>query len=92
MTISIVGGLRRRRSDRPFHQLRSLVREGAPNHLFFGGGFVLRQVPETVLRAVGKHVDVFCTQALIHSPQRPPEWQVFQREGFDRDHAVVNVG
>ncbi len=76
-------------ADTLYRQLRALVREGAPHHLFFGERFVLRQVPDPVLRAVGKHVDVFCTQALILSPQRPPEWQLFQQEGFDRDHALV---
>ena len=69
--------------------LKSIVREGAPHHLFMGERYVLRMVPEPVLRVVGRHVDVFCTQALILSPQRPPEWQVFQEDGYDSTFALV---
>ena len=69
--------------------LKSIVREGAPHHLFMGERYVLRMVPEPVLRVAGQHVDVFCTQALILSPQRPPEWQVFQQAGFDSTFAIV---
>ena len=69
--------------------LRDITREGAPNHLFLGERYVLRMVPEPVLRAVAKYVDVFCTQALILSPQRPPEWQVFQLEGYDSTFSIV---
>ena len=69
--------------------LKGIVREGAPHHLFLGERYVLRMVPEPVLRVAGQHVDVFCTQALILSPQRPPEWQVFQQAGFDSTFAVV---
>ena len=73
-----------------YAQLRQSVRAAAPGKLFFGERFVLRMAPEPVLRAVGRHVDVFCTQALILSPQRPPEWQVFQKEGYDRDRELTN--
>ena len=69
-----------------YTRLESAVRESAPEKLFFGERFVLRREPEQVLRAVGRHVDVFCTQALILSAQRPPEWQLFQRDGYDLDH------
>ena len=69
--------------------LKSIVRQGAPHHLFMGERYVLRMVPEPVLRVAGQHVDVFCTQALILSPQRPPEWQVFQQAGFDSTFAIV---
>ncbi len=69
--------------------LKGIVREGAPHHLFMGERYVLRMVPEPVLRVIGQHVDVFCTQALILSPQRPPEWQVFQQAGFDSTFAIV---
>lgn len=69
--------------------LKDIVREGAPHHLFMGERYVLRMVPEPVLRVIGQHVDIFCTQALILSPQRPPEWQVFQQAGFDSTFAVV---
>lgn len=70
------------------HMLKA-TRLAAPNHLFFGERFYLRNAPDEVLRAVGKHVDVFCTQALILSPQRPPEWQVFQRDGYNHEFAIV---
>jgi len=76
-------------ADELYRSLRGLVREGAPGKLFFGERFVLRMVPAPVLRSVGRYVDVFCTQALILSPQRPPEWQVFQRDGFESDRAQV---
>ena len=69
--------------------LRGIVREGAPHHLFMGERYVLRMVPEPVLRVAGQYVDVFCTQALILSPQRPPEWQVFQVGGYDSTFALV---
>ena len=69
--------------------LKNIVREGAPDHLFMGERYVLRMVPEPVLQAVGQYVDVFCTQALILSPQRPPEWQVFQQAGYDSTFAIV---
>ncbi len=69
--------------------LQGIVREGAPQHLFMGERYVLRMVPEPVLRVVGQYVDIFCTQALILSPQRPPEWQVFQQAGFDSTFAIV---
>jgi hypothetical protein len=32
----------------------------------------------------------FCTQAIIFAAQRPPEWQVFQPAGYDREFALVN--
>jgi hypothetical protein len=69
--------------------MRQAVKAGAPNHLFLGERFVLRQVPAPVLAAVGANVDVFCTQSLILSPQRPPEWQTFQPEGYRRDHQLT---
>lgn len=46
-------------------------------------------MPEPVLAAVGKHVDVFCTQALILSKHRPPEWQTYQPDGYDREHVLT---
>ncbi len=69
--------------------LKDIVRQGAPHHLFMGERYVLRMVPEPVLRVAGQYVDIFCTQALILSPQRPPEWQVFQQAGFDSTFALV---
>lgn len=65
------------------------TRSAAPHHLFLGERFYLRSAPDEVLRAVGRHVDVFCTQALILSPQRPPEWQLIQRDGYDHEYEVV---
>ncbi|HUT90178.1 MAG TPA: hypothetical protein VMY37_11820 [Thermoguttaceae bacterium] len=76
-------------ADTLYAQLKAAVREGAPHHLFFGERFVLRQPPDAVLRAVGKHVDVFCTQALIPSRHRPPEWQAFQPDGWDHEYKLT---
>lgn len=76
-------------ADELYSLLRDIAREGAPNHLFLGERYVLRMVPEPVLQSIAKYVDVFCTQALILSPQRPPEWQVFQKGGFDSTYAIV---
>ena len=72
-----------------YEQLAAACRQGAPNHLFFGERHRLRGTPDEVLRSVGKHVDVFCTQALILSPQRPPEWQVFQAERYDYEQKLT---
>ena len=66
------------------------VRQASPNQLFFGERFQLRSnLSDPVIRSVGKYVDVFCSQALIRSPQRPPEWQQFQRDGWDHEHTVT---
>ncbi|MBM3854983.1 MAG: hypothetical protein FJ399_17815 [Verrucomicrobia bacterium] len=72
-----------------YAQLKAAVREGAPQKLFLGERFVLRKAPDSVLKAVGRHVDVFSTQALILSRHRPPEWQVFQKDGWDHEHQVT---
>jgi len=76
-------------ADVHYAQLKAAVREGAPHHLFLGERFVLRKSPDSVLRAVGKHVDVFSTQALILSRHRPPEWQQFQADGWDHEHRLT---
>ncbi|MBX9579028.1 MAG: hypothetical protein K2X87_01870 [Gemmataceae bacterium] len=76
-------------ADSLYGLLKGAVADGAPGHLFLGERFVLRSVPESVLTAVGKHVDVFCTQALILSKHRPPEWQTFQPDGYDREHELT---
>jgi len=69
-------------ADTLYANLQKSVRKYAPNKLFFGERFVLRMAPKPVLESVGKYVDVFCTQALILSPQRPPEWQLFQEDAY----------
>ena len=69
--------------------LKKAVRQTAPNHLFMGERHQLRDTPDAVLRVVGKHVDVFLTQALIRSKQRPPEWQVFQPEAYRHEHDLT---
>ncbi|MEM7699712.1 MAG: hypothetical protein AAF236_15060 [Verrucomicrobiota bacterium] len=76
-------------ADTLYQELRSAVAAAAPNHLFFGERFYLRSAPDEVIAAVGRQVDVFCTQALILSPQRPPEWQDFQRGGYDHEAALI---
>ena len=76
-------------ADVLYEHVAKACRAGAPNHLFFGERHRLRGTPDEVLRSVGKHVDVFCTQALILSPQRPPEWQVFQAERYDYEQQLT---
>ncbi|MEZ5355209.1 MAG: hypothetical protein R2762_21460 [Bryobacteraceae bacterium] len=76
-------------ADELHARLKAAVNAGAPWHLFLGERFVLRFPPDAVLRAVGNHVDVFCTQSLIHPPQRPPEWQIFQPERYRYEHGVT---
>jgi len=76
-------------ADRLFRTVRDAVREGAPNHLFLGERTYLRSVPPQVLETMARYVDVFCTQAVILSAQRPPEWQSFQADGWDREFAIT---
>ena len=76
-------------ADTLYAVLSDACERGAPNHLFFGERFRLRGTPDAVIAAVGPHVDVFCTQALILSPQRPPEWQVFQPERYAEEHDLA---
>lgn len=77
-------------AEQLYTTLARAVRQGAPRHQFLGERYQLRSVPDPVLREIGKHVDVFLTQALIRSPQRPPEWQTFQPDGYAREYALVN--
>lgn len=72
-----------------YRMARVAVKTGAPNHMFFGERYVLRMYPDEVIKVVGKYVDVFCTQALILSPQRPPEWQYFQEDGYDHEYSLT---
>ncbi len=76
-------------ADRLYRHLKAATLKAAPNHLFFGERFRLRGAPDEVISAVGKYVDVFCTQALILSPQRPPEWQLFQTGAYDHEHELT---
>lgn len=76
-------------ADSLYGQLAGACGQAAPNHLFFGERHRLRGTPDEVLQSIGKHVDVFCTQALILSPQRPPEWQVFQAERYDYEQRLT---
>jgi hypothetical protein len=76
-------------ADEHYAQLKTAVRAAAPKKLFLGERFVLRKAPDAVLKAIGRHVDVFCTQALILSRQRPPEWQVFQKDGWDHEAQIT---
>ena len=77
-------------ADTLYRIVRGAVDSAAPNHLFFGERFQLRSdLSDPVIASVGKYVDVFCTQALIRSPQRPPEWQLFQKDGWDHEFKVT---
>jgi hypothetical protein len=76
-------------AERHFAAVRAACKAGAPNHLYLGERTQLRVIPDGVLRAMGRHIDVFCTQSLIRLPKDPPEWQVFQRQHYDREFALV---
>ena len=76
-------------ADTLYTHFKAAVREGAPHHLFFGEKFQLRDAPDAVLKSAGKYVDVFCTQSLVRSEHRPPEWQTFQREGYDHEFKLT---
>ena len=76
-------------ADTLYRQIRESTRTAAPNHLLFGERFRLRGTPDEVIAAVGPHIDVFCTQALILSPQRPPEWQLFQPPRYIEEHRLA---
>ena len=75
-----------------YRHLREAMSAAAPNHLFLGERFNLRTPPEEVIAAVGPFIDVFCTQALILSPQRPPEWQRFQAERYEYESRLAGEG
>jgi hypothetical protein len=77
-------------AEQLFVTTRAAVKAGAPHHLYLGERTYLRSVPPAVLKVMGKYIDVFCTQAIIFAAQRPPEWQVFQPAGYDREFALVN--
>ncbi|WP_373513515.1 hypothetical protein [Persicitalea sp.] len=72
-----------------YSTLRRAVNQAAPNHLFLGERHQLRDTPDAVLQVVGKQVDVFLTQALIRSKQRPPEWQTFQPEAYRHEYELT---
>ncbi len=76
-------------ADRHFAAFRAACKEGAPNHLFLGERTQLHAIHQSVLKAMAPHLDVFCTQSLIRLPKSPPEWQVFQRAGYDREFDLV---
>ncbi len=77
-------------ADTLYTLLHKAVKTAAPHHLFFGERYQLRDTPDEVLRAVGKYVDVYLTQSLIRSPQRPPEWQVFQEDGYAHEYKLTS--
>jgi hypothetical protein len=61
----------------------------APNHLFLGEHLAVRMIPDAVITAMAPHIDAYLAQAVEVSPQRPPEWQVFQRDRWDHEHALL---
>lgn len=72
-----------------FPVVRGACKQGAPQHLFLGEHLAVRMVPDAVLRVMGKYVDAYLAQAVEVSPQRPPEWQVFQRDRWDHEYALL---
>jgi hypothetical protein len=77
-------------AEQLFATTRAAVKAGAPHHLYLGERTQLRSVPDAVLKVMGKYADVFCTQAIIRVPRRPPEWQTFQPAAYDHEFALVN--
>ena len=71
-----------------FPQIRDAVKRGAPNHLFMGEHPAIRMIPDAVITAMAPHIDVYLAQAVEVSPQRPPEWQVFQSNRWDHEYAL----
>ena len=46
-------------------------------------------IPDAAIKVMAEHVDAYLTQAVEVSPQRPPEWQVFQRDRWDHEYALL---
>jgi hypothetical protein len=76
-------------ADTLYGFLKFATREGAPHHLFFGERLVVRMVPDKILHAMGKHIDVLATQAIALSPHRPPDWQTFQFDGWNHEYELL---
>lgn len=72
-----------------FPQVRAAVKRGAPNHLFLGEHLAVRMIPDAVISAMAPHIDAYLAQAVEVSPQRPPEWQVFQSDRWDHEYALL---
>ena len=72
-----------------FPQVKAAVKRGAPHHLFLGEHLAVRMIPDAVIAAMAPHIDAYLAQAVEVSPQRPPEWQVFQRERWDAEYALL---
>jgi hypothetical protein len=72
-----------------FPQVRAAVKRGAPNHLFLGEHLAVRMIPDEVIKAMAPHVDGYLAQAVEVSPQRPPEWQVFQTDRWDHEYELL---
>jgi arylsulfatase A-like enzyme len=72
-----------------FPQVREAVKRGAPNHLFFGEHLAVRMIPDAVISAMAPHVDAYLAQAVEVSPQRPPEWQLFQVERWKHEYELL---
>jgi arylsulfatase A-like enzyme len=72
-----------------FPQVRAAVKRGAPNHLFLGEHLAVRMIPDAVIAAMAPHIDAYLAQAVEVSPQRPPEWQVFQSDRWDAEYALL---
>ena len=72
-----------------FPQVRAAVKRGAPHHLFLGEHLAVRMIPDAVIEVMGKYVDGYLAQAVEVSPQRPPEWQVFQADRWDAEYKLL---
>lgn len=72
-----------------FPHVREAVKRGAPHHLFLGEHLAVRMIPDAVITAMAPHIDGYLAQAVEVSPQRPPEWQVFQSERWDAEYKLL---
>ena len=72
-----------------FPQVRAAVKRGAPGHLFLGEHLAVRMIPDAVIAAMAPHIDAYLAQAVEVSPQRPPEWQMFQSDRWDAEYALL---
>ena len=72
-----------------FPQVREAVKRGAPNHLFLGEHLAVRMIPDAVIAAMAPHIDGYLAQAVEVSPQRPPEWQLFQADRWDHEYDLL---
>ena len=85
-------------ADRLYATVRSAIKTGAPNHLFLGESVIFRTLPDSVLKAIGPHIDAYSAQVIMRSygakvimdsPDQPPHWQIFDEEAYEHVHKLT---